>query len=220
MENNYFNGLNGVLDKKTFIYRVNELANVCKMDNLGVSKSKFGDIEVLSGKCNRGREETKYFVTARPTYDKEFGDGITLNGYYDDLSFEFTNFYNNRDLDTKEKNNISYPFSIILAKLVDKNNFIFEIKTVNGIDEIRFKITKYREYKTHTVSGNCEFYYKVNSFDDILGVVKAFVYNPDNTFIMCQERYENKKQRVVFENDDFDQVKMEYEEINKHVKIK
>lgn len=225
-----YSGIESVLDNKIFRYRVNGLAVVCKMDELNENKRKSGDIQILSGNCKNerdilagkydfGKNIPRYYITVRPVEDEEYGSGISFAGHYAELAFTFINFLNGNS-NQSGLNSLDLPFSISLSKIVDEDNYIFEIQSVKGMDELAFKITKYREYRSHLVNSVCEFYHKVDNFDDILRILKYFNYNPEDTYLKCRDKYDKKKQRVIFEASELDDVMMSDENISGPVKTK
>ena len=82
-----------------------------------------------------------------------------------------------------------------MLKLVDNDNYILNIETVNGV-ETRFTFSKYREYKKRIISYTRTFYANVLDFSTILKLIKAFVFNPQLVFTTYNEIMDSKKKTL------------------------
>ena len=237
MEDNKFNVNLANMDKsfnnKTLRYRINGFAYACGMKDIPVTKltaiekiywldkGPYREIELDSGVIfsthgdKRTCEGPNYFISVNKNEHGLFGKVILISGYYNDLSFAFTNYYDNKNIDKKV---VELPFAISLAILIDKDNYTLNIDTVRGV-ETKFTISKYREFKKRTTSSTQTFYANVLDFSKILKLVKSFVYNPILFFDTYNELINSKK--ITITNSDLDKGLMQDENLNKPVgKIK
>ena len=214
MEENIFNvnlaDMDSVFNNKTLRYRINAFAYACKMEDIKVMKNisvknggsydEGGSGVIFSTDGFKGNKRTcegpNYFIAVNK-YDKgEFGKNIVLSGHYDNLSFSFINYYDNKKLNRKV---VELPFKISLAKLIDNDNYKLDIETVNGY-ETKITFSKYREHKKRTISYTHDFYVNILDFSLVLKLVKSFAYNPELVFASYNEVLNNKK--ITFTNAD------------------
>ena len=234
MDNKYnvdLSGINRLFNNKTFNYRINGFAYACRIEGVetlsnivlhadyvgGFRNMNKSDIEygqTLLGKKKNGNSEIDYFFTATTAKDNNNIQSITLNGHYGDLRFTFTNYCKIKELYKLDKKVMDLPFSIHLAKAVDRDNYVLKIETVNGI-ETKFTYSKYREHKKRTISYTHSFYCNILDFESVLSFVKSFVYNPELAFSKCEEIRENKK--VTYTENDLNKVVMKDANLEKPV---
>ena len=226
MEENKFSvnlaSMNNIFSNKTLNYRINGFAYACKMEDVSLpsklatnnGKDDIGYNQVLFGKT----DELDYFISVSTSKDKNLGESVTLNGYYNDLIFTFTNYYKLGKMYKLDKKVMELPFKISLTKKVDKDNYVLNIETNNGM-ETKFNIHKYREYKNHSISSEYTFYSNIEDFSNVLKLVKAFVYNPELLFTTYDEI--NNRKKVVFTSNDVNKGLMQDNNLDKPVgKIK
>ena len=225
--------MDSVLNNKTLRYRVNGFAYACGMKDIGATKlvaidtywlnslgpSKEVDVNNAAIFSTLGNKRTcegpNYFISINKNEHGLFGKNIIISGYYNDLSFAFTNYYDNKNIDKKV---VELPFSISLAILIDEDNYTLNIETVRGV-ETKFTISKYREFKKRTTSRMQTFYANVLDFSNVLKLVKSFVYNPQLLFNTYNSIIESKK--TVITNGDLNKGIMDDERLDKPVgKIK
>lgn len=228
MEDNKFDvnlaSMDSMFNNKTLRYRINGFAYACGMKNINVlkltaiekkywlDKEPYKEIELDSGVIfstygnKRTCEGPNYFISVN-----KYKHSIIISGYYNDLSFAFTNYYDNKNID---KRVVELPFSISLAILIDKDNYTLNIDTVRGV-ETKFTISKYREFKKRTTSSTRTFYANVLDFSNVLKLVKSFVYNPQLFFNTYSGIIESKK--TVITNGDLNKGIMDDEKLDKPV---
>ncbi len=195
--------MNELFDNKTLIYRINGFAHACKMDDVKVIENS----EMIFNMTN-----PIYYITTSTVDNDSRGQGITINGCYDDLFFSFTNFY-------KERKNLNrkimeLPFSIDLVKKIGEDTYELQVETINGM-ETRFNITKLQEYRDRTISTNTTFYANVREFGSVLKLVKSFVYNPVLVWIIYNEVINKKK--IVLTGSDLQKGCMQDERLDKPI---
>ena len=217
--------VNEIFNNKTLRYRINGFAYACKMENIEVPPSfvvENGEklsrsVGVLFNTTEKKRdidEEVHYFIATNEDHNPKC-NSVTLSGQYGDLSFTFVNYYKKEKLDKKI---IDLPFSISLEKKIDKDTYQFNIETVEDI-RCKFKIAKYREYKSKTLYDDVVFYANVADFSKILKLVKSFVFNPVLVFNTYNEIDQNYKR--IYTNHDLEKAIMQDEKLDKPVgKIK
>ena len=210
-DNRNISNMDSIFNNKTLRYRINGFAHACRMDDIEVHKvvsvknpywlgtidnhvkgyeEELNSAVIFSTQENkRTCEGNNYFVAVNKNDDGEFGKNVILSGHYDDLSFQFINYYGNKKLDRKV---MEIPFKISLAKLIDNDNYKMDIETVNGI-ETKITFSKYREHKKRTISYKRDFYVNICDFSDVLKLVKSFVYNPELVFGIYNEIMDKKK---------------------------
>ena len=231
-ENNFkvkLSDMDTVFDNRTLRYRINGFAHACKMEDVEVIKNiainkpywlnsgvyeehRVNSAVVFSTKGNkRTCEGPNYFIAVNKKDKGEFGKNITLTGHYNDLSFSFVNYYEKQKNDHKVH---ELPFKISLAKLIENDNYLLDIETVNGIEK-RVTFSKYREHKKRTISYKHTFYVNIQDFSKVLKLVKAFVYNPSLVFATYNEIMENKK--MVLTGNDFDKAIMQDKQLDEPV---
>jgi hypothetical protein len=235
---NQLSEMNEVFNNQTLRYRINGFAKACNMIDLDYSSRKRISDRVISkirylkqdkdekGKivlvpCTKEEEknnsikkvvDTVYYIVINKSDQNEFGNGITISGYYKDLTFSFSNYFSdNEDLDKYIK---ELPFSINLYKKINDQSFRLEIKTING-SETLFTLSKSEDYKTHIANEKISFYKNVVDFSEVLKVIKSFVYNPEFIFINSSEVIKTRK--VVFTDEELDRSLMQDKELDKGV---
>ena len=186
---------------KTLSYRIHGFSVACDMEadvkvfnNSGVIFSSAG---LSSYNRDKKSDEPAYFIAVSDTKNNNHGSGVTISGNYSDLSFSFTNYYAKEDYEKLDKKIREIPFDIILSKTIEyekAGNEAYELKisTIQGI-WTKFTINKSYEFKNKTISANEEFYANVLDFEDILKLVKAFVFNPKLFFMTYNEEVRKKK---------------------------
>ena len=206
--------MNEIFNNKTFEYRINGFARACNMHNIEVLRNS----GVLFN-TKKKNDDIKYYIVASTGGKSEKGYGVTLSGYYGDLSFTFTNYRNlNKDIIRIDRKILELPFSISLFKNIDKDIYHLEIETINGM-ETKFTITKSRDLKNKILSSKVSFYANVLDFSKILKLVKSFVYNPILVFNTYNEVINSKK--ITITNSDLNKAILQDENLDKPVsKIK
>lgn len=220
--------MNKVFDNKTLSYRINGFAKACNMDNL-FTAPRIND-QVIFNKRNKDSNETNYYIVVNPSID---ANGTTISGYYGDLNFAFSNYYNSEeDLDSEIK---ELPFSISLYKTFGKvksiidpknitrntkdsdvlsvKNYTFHLIIETEGELTKFVIEKFQEKKSNTVYSRVAFYNNSVDFSEVLKLIRSFVYNPELVFITYGEVMKNKM--VLFSNEEIDSAIMEDHSLDK-----
>lgn len=211
--------MDSIFNNKTLKYRINGFAYACKMDGIEVVKInaiKGPDVVELNSGVFFGKQENKrtcegnnYFVAINKNKKGLFGKNVTISGYYGDLNFSFTNYYENKNIAKKV---IEIPFKIALATVIDKDNYKMDIETMRD-KETKITFSKYREHKKRTISYQHAFYTNIFDFSNVLKLIKAFVYNPELVFKTYNEVIAQKK--MVFTGSDLSKALMQDTNLDK-----
>ena len=213
--NNKLSEINEVFDNQTLAYRINGFARACNMNDLDLSRKRINNRIILKTRKKKLVEneegkleyvylaegektkkdditvtETVYYIIVNPSDQSEFGNGLTISGFYKDLNFSFTNYYDpNANLDDEV---LELPFSIIVYKKTNNELYQMLIKTIDGAETL-FELSKIQEYKTHSANERLSFYKNIEDFSEVLKVIKSFVYNPEFIFINSSEIIKSRK---------------------------
>ncbi len=233
--NNKLAKMNIIFDNETLRYRINGFAEACYMTELDLSRKRISDNIILKTRklkrvvnakgrieyvpCTPEEEErrdlekqteTIYYIVVNPSdYNKDFGNGVNISGFYEDLNFSFTNYFDKNDnLDEFKE----LPFSLTIYKKFNAETFCLEINTVKDNETI-FTISKTDDLKTHIASEKISFYKNITNFSEVLKVIKSFVYCPEFIFINSSEIV--KSRRVEFTTEELEKSLMNDENFDK-----
>lgn len=103
-------------------------------------------------------------------------DVFLIKGKYNDLDFSFYNFYRANKLDEEIK---QIPFILFLTKNSNKNEYTIEIQTIRG--QTKYFLQR-KPLNKEVFSDQYSFISKRNDFENVFGVIKSFVDNPEYVF--------------------------------------
>ena len=190
-ENNYNVDLAEIsedFNNKTLRYRINAFAYACNMEDI----------------------DNKNFKVSK--HINALGTSIILGGEYQDLHFNFTNYYKKEKLDKKI---IDIPFGLSLTKKVNQDLYGLNIDTDNG-KKTQFTIYRYCSMNNpdkETICDDVRFVTNIVDFSQVLKLIKAFVSNPKLVFDTYNEI--NYKFERFYKQDDFEKGIIDDEKLDK-----
>ena len=173
-----------VLDSKTLNYRLNGFIYACGMDlSDGTNKQLVGGYELPL--FERTLTDSNNRVLLTWTRDTEKGDGVILDGEYNDLKCLFINYYEK----DKNKNKVNQlPFIVSMKKKVDDTYYMLRMET-----DLAPRVQFYLATLNGDVLNETVFYASVLEFSKILRIVQAFNNDPEMVFSKYAHTFDNKK---------------------------
>ena len=175
------------ISSKTLRYRINNFLKACNVDLSDKEYEKvlkqYEHVFTRGLIYNFGNED-QLSIYAVKQQDNKLGDYIHMYGRSKEFSFSFDNYYENKNLDKKI---VDVPFNIIIK--FNNVDYGLRMETVFH-KEVAFMVTK----KLQSIS----FYSSPVDFEQVLEVISAFVYNPEEVFKIYNSIYNQK--RIEFSN--------------------